>query len=103
MMEFPKRPMDAQISVVSSPGGDGWTCTVQITEANGQTRHSVTLRRSDFQQLTAGKETTPETLVKKSFEFLLEREPKHHILRQFDLPAIGKYFPDFHAEILKRL
>ena len=76
---------------------------MQVTEPNGQTRHSVRLNQHDFEQLTAGKETTPEELVKKSFEFLLEHEPKHHILRQFELPTIGRYFPDYPAEIRKRL
>ena len=41
--------------------------------------------------------------MKRSFEFLLEREPKELILRQFALPAIGRYFPDYPAEIRKRL
>lgn len=92
----------AEISIVSSQNGTGWTCTVQVTEANGQTRHSVTLSRQDFDQLTNGKPTTPEELVKKSFEFLLERESKNQILRQFDLPAITRYFPEYPAEIRKK-
>ena len=93
----------ADITVILTPRDTGWACTVQVTEPNGQTRHSVTLSQQDFEQLTAGKQTTPEELVKKSFEFLLEREPKHHILRQFDLPAISRYFPEYPAEIHKRL
>ena len=92
----------AEISVVSTQNTAGWTCTVQVAETNGQTRHSVTLSRKDFEQLTNGKETTPEELVKKSFEFLLERESKNQILRQFDLPAIARYFPEYPAEIRKK-
>ena len=41
--------------------------------------------------------------MRKSFEFLLEREPKESILRQFDLPLIGRYFPEYEREIKKRL
>ena len=93
----------ADITVILTPRDTGWACTVQVTEPNGQTRHSVTLSQQDFEQLRAGKDTTPEDLVKKSFEFLLEREPKHHILRQFDLPAISRYFPDYPVEIHKKL
>jgi len=92
----------AEISIVSSQNGTGWTCTVQVTEANGQTRHSVTLSRQDFDQLTNGKPTTPEELVKKSFEFLLERESKNQILRQFDLPAITRYFPEYPPKFRKK-
>jgi len=93
----------ADISVIPTQQTDGWTCVVQVTESNGQTRHSVTISRQDFQQLTDGKETTPEELVKKSFEFLLERESKNLILRQFDLPLITRYFPEYPAEIRKKL
>jgi len=93
----------ADISVIPTQQTDGWTCVVQVTESNGQTRHSVTISRQDFQQLTSGKETTPEELVKKSFEFLLERESKNLILRQFDLPLITRYFPEYPVEIRKKL
>lgn len=93
----------ADISVTAAQKEDGWTFGVQVAEPNGQTRHSVTLSQRDFQQLTEGKQTTPEELVRKSFEFLLERESKHHILRQFDLPAIGRYFPDYPTAIRSRL
>lgn len=91
------------IRVVSAQNATGWTFTVQVEEGNGQTRHSVNLSQRDFQQLTSGAETTPEELVRKSFEFMLERESKNQILRQFDLPVIERYFPEYPAEIRKRL
>ncbi|MFL6431310.1 MAG: hypothetical protein ACJ71X_07630 [Nitrososphaeraceae archaeon] len=43
----------------------------------------------------------PEEFVKKSFEFLLERENKDSILRQFDINQINDYFPEFEKEICK--
>lgn len=42
-------------------------------------------------------------LVQTSFEFLLEREAKESILRTFELPVIGRYFPEYEAQIKKRL
>ena len=66
------------------------------------TTHRVTLRREYWEALTAGR-VDAETLVRKSFEFLLEREPNTSILRSFDLPAIGRYFPDYEATIRKAL
>ena len=93
----------AEISIVASPAAQGWSYVVQISEPNGQTRHSVTVRKADYETLTKGAETTPEVLVRKSFEFLLEREHKHQILRQFELPQISKYYPEYPAEIRKRL
>lgn len=93
----------AEITVISMQQRNGWSCTVQVTEPNGQTRHCVDLSQRDFDALKAEKATTPEELVKKSFEFLLERESKEQILRQFSLPMISRYFPDYPAEILKKL
>jgi hypothetical protein len=93
----------ADISVITEPNGSGWVCTVQVSEPNGQTRHRVNVTKADFEQLTAGKPAAPEELVKKSFEFLLERESKNQILRQFDLPVISRYFPEYPTEIVKRL
>ena len=93
----------ADISVVTSRNDVGWVCAVQVSESNGQTRHTVNVSEKDLKKLTNGKEATAEDVVRKSFEFLLERESKNQILRQFDLPAISKYFPEYPAEILKRL
>ncbi len=93
----------SDISVTSTQNGSGWSFGVQVAQANGQTRHHVTLSEKDFAELTAGKTTTPEELVRRSFEFLLERETKESIQRQFDLPAIGRFFPEYPAEILKKL
>jgi hypothetical protein len=47
--------------------------------------------------------TDPERLVQASFEFLLEREPKEAILRQFELADIGRYFPEYERVIPRRL
>ena len=91
------------ISIIAEEQPSGWLYTVQVAEPNGQTRHSVTLSHGDFAELTSGKQTTPLELVKKSFEFLLERESKNQILRQFDLPIISRYFPEYPTEIRKRL
>lgn len=93
----------AAISVTSSQNANGWSFGVQVAEPDGQTRHSVTLSTDEFKRLTVGKQTTPEQLIRKSFEFLLEQGPKRHILRQFDLSAISRLFPDYPAHILTRL
>jgi hypothetical protein len=43
----------------------------------------------------------PEEFVKKSFEFLLERESKDSILRQFEIAQINDFFPEYEKEIKK--
>jgi hypothetical protein len=66
------------------------------------TTNTVSLKTDYYQKLTEGK-VTPETLIKRSFEFLLERESNTMILSSFDLPLIGHYLPDYEKVIVKRL
>jgi hypothetical protein len=42
-----------------------------------------------------GRGQTPEELVRRSFEFLLQRESQASILREFDLSVIQHYFPEY--------
>ena len=56
----------------------------------------------DHERLSAGK-VTPEDLVRRSFEFLLERESKESILGRFDLMAIARYFPEYEREFRRRI
>lgn len=89
---------DIDVSCVTAT--NGWLCQVTVAEGGSETRHSVTLTRADFQRLTTSGET-PEGLVRRSVEFLLEREPKESILRSFALPDIGRYIPEYEREIRK--
>ena len=74
---------------------------VEVQEGQSRTVHEVTATGADLQRY--GGECSPERLIKASFEFLLEREPKESILRSFALPVIERYFPEYPAEIRKRL
>ena len=62
------------------------------------TTHRVTVNPAYYEKLT-GSQVTAETLVEKSFEFLLERESNTSILSTFDLPVIGRYFPEYERVI----
>jgi hypothetical protein len=75
---------------------------VRVIEGKSESAHEVTLDAKYSAKLAAGT-VTPEVLIQKSFEFLLEREPKESILGRFDLSVIGRYFPEFEREIKKRL
>jgi hypothetical protein len=73
--------------------------TFEVTvKAGTTTTHKVTVKPSYYEKLTAER-VTPEVLVEKSFEFLLAREPNTSILRSFDLPVIGRYFPEYERVI----
>jgi hypothetical protein len=81
----------------------GTAATYQvIVESATTTQHSVTVTPEYWQKLTGGR-VSAETLIEKSFEFLLERERNTSILRSFDLPVIQRYFPEFEGTIGKRL
>jgi len=81
---------------------DQFKFRVRITEAGSETTHDVTVSPSDYAKL-AGEKVQPEELVRRSFEFLLEREPKESILTRFDLSVISRYFPEYEREIKRRL
>jgi hypothetical protein len=75
---------------------------VRVIEGQSESAHNVTLSHADYQKLTGGK-TEPSELIRRSFEFLLAREPKESILPRFDLPLIGRYFPEFERELKRRI
>lgn len=76
------------------------TFIVKVSEGKGTSTHTVTLDNSYHKKLTDGK-IDKASLIKKSFEFLLEREPKESILSSFELPVISRYFPEYERQISK--
>jgi hypothetical protein len=103
-----RRPVDGsvgtgmKIEVTAYDTSAGWTVEVALRDHEGATNHRVTLSDADYQRLTA-EQCTPEHLVRESFEFLLEREPRESILRSFDLASISRYFPEYEREISQRV
>lgn len=84
------------ISVEASPEGGGWICEVAVDQSGRRTEHTVTVSRASLTRWSAGSEERDvEDLVRRSFEFLLEREPATSILRRFDLSVIETYFPEY--------
>jgi len=75
---------------------------VRITDGKSESTHDVAVDPKDCARL-AGEMASPEELIRKSFEFLLERESKESILGRFDLTVIGRYFPEYDREIKRRL
>jgi hypothetical protein len=80
---------------VESTGGNTYQVTV---ESDSTTQHRVSLAPDYWQKLTHGR-VPVETLIQKSFEFLLERESNTSILGSFDLPVIQRYFPEYERTI----
>jgi hypothetical protein len=81
---------------------DGSHFRIRVIETESESTHQVTLDPKDYARL-AGGAIEPEELIRKSFEFLLERESKESILSRFDLSVISRYFPEYEREIKNRL
>ena len=84
---------------VENTAGDTYRVTVEGPSA---TVHTVTVTPEYLQKLTAG-QASAETLIEKSFEFLLERESNTSILRTFDLPMLQRYFREYERTIAAAL
>lgn len=75
---------------------------------NGRPRFTVRIGDHVFDVTAAPTEAdaldAPDTasLVRASFEFLLEREPVGSILSRFELAEIGSYFPEWPTEMRRR-
>ena len=84
---------------VEASGGDVYRVT--LSEPGGDTVHSVTV--SEDERGRYGGDSVAEDLLRESFRFLLEREPKESILASFELSAIERYFPEYGGQIRQRL
>lgn len=87
--------MAAEISVQST---NEIRFEVTVREDDSETRHVITVEPDYARKLTDSHASTEE-LLRRSFQFLLEHEPKESILRKFNLREIGRYFPEYEGEI----
>ena len=90
------------IDVTCEPTPGGWTCRVTV----GGRRCPDDARGG---RLDRGPRPprprrcqTPMDLVRRSFVFLLAREPKTSILRRFELLVIARYFPEYERRSAAR-
>lgn len=74
----------------------GWVFKVGVMN----NYYTAEVDESYWKDLT-NEEVGPATLVKKSFEFLLEREPASAIMNEFNLRVITEYFPEYE-EVISR-
>jgi hypothetical protein len=89
------------LDIDCTPEETGWRCLVVVSNG-ARTAHVVDVADADLARLDPDA-SDPDRLVRASFEFLLEREPSTAILREFELPEITRYFPEYEATIRARL
>jgi len=81
------------VDVRCTADGKGYRCAVEVSDPTGTTHHVVRISAKDFERWGRGRSAVQ--LVADSFGFLLGRESKESILREFDLSVIQRYFPDY--------
>ena len=88
----------ADIEVTETAGG----FSVTVSDGSGQTTHDVTVPAGYVTELGLA-DVDRKVLVERSFEFLLEREPKESIMRSFELSVIQRYFREYPDEIRRSM
>jgi hypothetical protein len=88
-----------RIDVRCTPASDGHRCEVDVVEGTSTTHHAVEVSKAELDRWGRGR--SAEDLVRDSFRFLLDREPKESILREFKLAAVSRYFPDYEQEMTR--
>jgi hypothetical protein len=89
----------AEVTVVEQEPG---TYRVAVSDGSVATTHTVRVPTGLPATLGCGGIPVVE-LVRRSFKFLLEREPPRSILRAFSLDEIGHYFPEYPDAIRRTL
>jgi hypothetical protein len=77
----------------------GYVATVRVRAGADRTEHRVGVAEEDLERYGA---TDAADLVRRSFAFLLEREPATSILREFRITEIERYFPEYATAIRSR-
>lgn len=88
-----------QQNIIIQPLGEN-TFEVTVSEGaeKGETTHTVSVSDAYLTHLGWQPEDAG-TLIRESFEFLLAREPKESILKEFALRDIVHYFPEFEETV----
>ena len=87
-----------RIEIECTESQGGWVAHVTVT-APKRTSHLVRISRADHERYGGG---DVKELVRRSFEFLLDRESNTQVLREFDLSTIERYFPEYALAIKPR-
>lgn len=74
----------------------GWRVHVTLPETGGE--YVVEIDRR-YMRKVVGEDTDPETVVRATFAFLLDREPASSILPRFNLRLVESYFPEYPQKI----
>ena len=81
----------ATVDVTVTQETAGWTAHVRVADRT-TTTHRVRVTHAEHERFGGG---DVQELVRRSFDFLLAREPNTSVLREFSLATIERYFPEY--------
>lgn len=76
----------------------GWKFSVRVESGETATEHRVMLERAHAEAVTGYRfrnDADVDDFLRKTFQFLLERESKESILGAFNVRDVQRYFPEF--------
>ena len=88
--------MSVAVNVEERDGS--WLASVRVVQDGARTDHRVTVKPEDLARYGA---SDAKDLVRRSFVFLLAREPNTSILREFRITEIERYFPEYAKAIAR--
>jgi len=93
--------MHAMAEIDIDPGAHPEQYTVTVIDEDGsKSRHIVDVPAAYAAALGISEDGAAiEDLLRRSFQFLLAREPKTEILDVFRLSDIERYFPEYRQEL----
>jgi hypothetical protein len=91
----------SEITVECATVDGGWLACVSVADHGSSLEFEVAVSQAELTRFDPDS-SDPCPLVRRSFEFLLAREPKESILRSFGLSIIARYFPEYEREICRR-
>lgn len=74
--------------------------SVILDQKGRVSKYTITVDETYIERMTDGS-VSPETFILASFNFLLSKEDSSHILPEFDLEDICRFYPEFEDEIGK--
>ena len=87
----------SEIAVECLPVDGGWLARVSVTDHASRRDFEVAVSVAELARFDP-LSSDPCLLVRRSFEFLLAREP----MESFGLSVISRYFPEYEREIRRR-
>jgi hypothetical protein len=88
-------PSAERVAVALRRSEAGWVADVTVRDRT-TTTHRVRVSSAEHERYGGG---DVAELVRRSFDFMLAREPNTSILRDFELSTIERYFPDYPTQI----